>query len=208
MMNFRLGKESIVNILSTAAGGRFQTIGAQKQVKGAKDFEGAKRYVQVYYSSGNFEKGVGRQNGPTQHNVTYKIEMSVAAAAKVDLSTLVDPQSTPAQKATALAAMTEASDVADELLDELFEIVYQIIMDGRNLDLGLPVGTFSQRWIDQIQKDDPVPHGELLVLTGTALLQAKTAEQVPGDIGSTGTTNDTTIQLEGDDAKLGVTEVN
>ena len=209
MMNFREGKKSLVKILSDSAAGRYQTIGAQKQVKDSKDLKGEDRYVQVYYSSGDFELSTGRQSGPTQHKITYKIELSVSASAKVDLATINSETASIGEKKAALEGLRLASDEADDSIDELADIVYQVIMNGENLDVAFPKGKFSQRWIAQIQKDDPTPRGELLVLTGSMILTAKTAEQVSGATGVDGNTNDATIELVGDDnAKQGVTQQN
>jgi len=209
MMNFRSGKKAIIQILNNNAVGRYTTIGAQKQTKDAKAIKNENRYVQVYYSVGNFPLGVGRQSGPTQHHITYRIELSISEAAKVDLAILNSDTATASEKIAALAAISLASDRVDDSMDELIEIVYQILMNGENLDLAFPSKNFSQKWIDQIQKGDPTPKGELVVLTATMLLTAKAAEQVGGLVGTDGTTNDTTMELVGDDnAKQGVTQVN
>jgi hypothetical protein len=135
------------------------------------------------------------------HNITMAIDLTVSKAAEGDLSTITNPASTPAQVAAALAVFQEASALADDSLDELIEIVYQIIMDGRNVDLQLPSGTISNRWIDQVRKDDPIPRGEYVILTGSMQLTCGASEAVPGDIGIPGDIYDFTIEQPDDEVQ-------
>lgn len=180
MMNFRTIKTNIVNLLAAAEVGRFVTIGFQRQGSSANIAKGNNRTVQVYFQNGDFPKNKGRLTGPVQHDITYIIELTTAAPAKVDLSVLDNLGSTPAQKSSALAAMKESAEEADNLFDELAEIVYQILMDARNIDLGSSF-TVANRWIPNIRKDDPLNRGELVTLTGTMSLTCSIDEQVTGD---------------------------
>lgn len=183
MMNFRIIQQAIVSILGAAAAGRFQTIGYQRQTKGASEVRGSNRMVQCFFSEGAFPKTAGRMTGPTQHNMTFSIGLTVSAPATADLTTINNPASTSAQISAALLAMQEASSLADESFDELAEIVYQILMDGLNLDLGLSKGGVSNRWVTAIRKDAPAPQGSLVVLTGSVEYTCNAAEQVTGDTG-------------------------
>lgn len=183
MMNFRTIKDSIINILGTAEAGRFRTIGFQRQTKSAEEVKGNLRLVTVYYSAGTFPKRSGRNTGAVQHDITYRIEFTVSKSALGNLAIINNPESTPAEITTAIDAIQESAKLADESIDELFEIIYQILMDARNIDMGLSVGTVADRWIDSIQKDEPRPKGDLVVLTGSANLTLRTAEQVTGDPG-------------------------
>jgi hypothetical protein len=206
-MNFRTIKASIINdVLGPAEGSNFQTVGFQRQVKSADETLDTLRMVQVYYSSGDFSKRGGRLNGPTQHDVTYRIDLTVSKAAEGDLAVINDPQSSAVAIATALAAFQEASELADDSFDQLVDLVYNILMDARNIDLGLDAGVIANRWIDNVQKDQPVPRGEYVILTGSMFLKLRTAEQVEGDPGLAGETIDTVIDIDGDDVeKTGVT---
>jgi len=179
-MNFRLIKASVVNLLGTAAAGRYRTIGFQKPGQGAAEVKDNNRSVQVYYSSGDFPKSAGNPSGPTTHEITINFDLTVSAPARVDLSVIQNPASTPAQIQSALAALQEAANLADDSIDELADNIYQEIMDARNIDLGLarPV---ASRWIGNINKDDPLPRGKLVVLTGTMQLTCKIDEQVSGE---------------------------
>lgn len=201
-MAFRTIKSSIVSILGSAEDGRYQTIGFQRQVKGADEVLDNLRFVTVYFSSGGFPKSSGRNTGVTQHDITYRIELTVSKAAEADLTTLNDPNSTDTERAAAMIAMEEASFLADASLDELFDIVYQILMDPRNYDFGQPKGKVANRWVDQLQKDDPVPQGELVVITGSALLTMRASEDIVGETGTPGNgIISTTVDIEGDDVE-------
>jgi hypothetical protein len=206
MMNFRTIKTSIIdNVLGPAEAGRFQAIGFQRQAKSSAEVKGLLRTVQLYYSSGDFPKSAGRTSGTTQHNVMYRVDLTVAEPAKGDVAALNNPASTPAEKAAALLAFQEGSNLADDSLDELYDIVYQILMDARNIDMGLGKGVVSSRWVGSIQKDQPIPNGELVTLTGSMQLTLKTPEIITGDTGTAAGIFDTVIDIDGDDVeKTGV----
>ena len=79
-------------------------------------------------------------------------------------------------------------------------------MDNRNLDLGLPIGTVTNRWVTNIQKDTPPAEGEYVILTASMLLTLRTPEEVTGDPGVTGANFiDTEINYgEDQDDKTGI----
>lgn len=181
MMLFRTIKANIIDILVAAEAGRYRTIKAQRQNTSGIQNENLSRTVTVFYSQGNFAAG-GRINGPTQHDMTFGIELAVSGPAQGDLAPLLDSGATQGQKAAALANLKASSLVVDELIDELYDIIYQILMDGRNQNLGTTKGTITKRFINNIQKDEPVPRGELVILTGMMNLSCRGAEEVPGDI--------------------------
>lgn len=206
MMNFRTIKESLIcNVLGPYENDRFQTIGFQRQTTNADEVLDCNRFVQIYYESGKFPKSSGRLNGPTQHNITFRIDMTVSKQAEGDLSVINNSSSSASEIATALAEFQEASSLADDSMDELYDIVYQIIMDARHIDLGLDKGIVSNRWISEMVKGQPIPRGESVVLTGSMFLTCNTVEIVDGDTGFEGTENDITIGIDGDDVqKTGV----
>ena len=206
-MNFRAIKESLINkILGPAEKDRFRVIGFQRQVKNAKEVLDFSRLVQVYYSSSEFSKSGGRATGPVQHDVTYKVELTVSKAIQGDLSVLNDPTATASQLTIALAGFQEASQLADESIDELLQLIYQILMDDRNVDLGFPVGVISNRWVSRMQKDSPVPNGEFVVITGSIDFTLRTVENIEGDKGTVVATEyDVVIDQDSDDVeKAGV----
>lgn len=211
MMTFRTLKQSIVDLLANnrndpeTGDSRFQVIGFQRQGKAAQTVKGNSRLVQVYYSSGQFPKSSGRVNASQQHAVTYRIEATVSEPAKVNLSILNSTEASVAQKAEALAQMSESADLADESIDEILDIIWNIIQDARNIELGLSKGSVGSRRIDSIQKDNPIPRGELVILTANMILTCTVNEQVSGEIGTPTFNNDTVIDIDGDDVeKTGV----
>jgi len=185
-MIFRQLKSNLIDILGAAELGRYRTIGYQRQVKAASEALDNSRLVQVYYSSGEFPRSAGRSYGSVQHDITFNVDLTVSRAAEGDLSVITNPMSSQAQIAAALIAFNEASGLADESLDELADIIFSVLMDARNIDYGLPVGSVSNRWIDRISKDNPEPRGEYVILTGSLRLTCRAVENIAGDTGSGG----------------------
>lgn len=206
VMNFRVVNQAIIDTLGLSANGLFRVVGYRGQGKAAEEVKNNLRSVQSYFSNGEFPKSAGRQTGPTQHNMTFGIGLTVSAPARVNLSAINAPGATSGQIAAAMSAMTEAAYNADILLDELYELVYQILMDGRNFDLNLPVGTMSNRWVGSLQKDDPNPRGDLVVLTGTLTYTCNTVESPAGATGTIANSVTTVLDIIGDDIeRTGVT---
>ncbi len=207
MMKFREVKDNIINILGSEEAGRYQTIGFQRQVKSADEVLDASRMIQVYYDSGAFDKSAGSINGPVSHDITYKIALTIAKSSGGDLSIINDPSSTATDISNAISAFQEASQRCDDSFDELVDIVYQILMDARNYDLGFAKGVISNKWVDQVQKETPMPQGEFVVLTGSMILTCRVSEELTGDDGTPGDkVFDTTIDIDGDSIeKTGVT---
>ena len=176
----------MITILGNAAANRYQVIGYQRQEKGAEEFTKTNRMVEVYWRTSNFDKRKGRLNGPVNNDMTLSIELTASAASSVDLAVIDNPASTPVQIEAAMVGFKEASDIADDSIDDLFEVIYQIIMDARNIDLGLPEGQVANRWVSTMTKNDPNPRGSLVVLTGLVDFNCDAEEQVPGDAGEPG----------------------
>ena len=187
MMQFEKIKESIINnVLGPAEAGLFRTVGYQKQTEDAVDMKDEDRVVQVFYSAGQFPQNASSINGPYQHEMSFRVELSVAKAAEVDVATLTNPGSTDAQRAIAMQAFVESSDLADVAWDELFRIVYQILMNATNIDLGLDKGEVADRWVNQVKKDEPITDGEFAVITGSMVLTCSSKEPALGDTGTIG----------------------
>lgn len=212
MMNFRVLKDNLETILldsSTPSG--YEVVGHQVQGAGAKETLGSKRRVQVFYDSGDFSKSnAAISGGPVQHEITYRIELTVSAESKADLTVINDSGSSAAEIAAAISSFQTAAGEADNALDEFFEIIYQVLMDSRNEDIGTtgPPFIVSSRWVGGMQKDNPLGQGEYVVLTGTIEFTCMAVEEVLGDTGTPAGTGayDQTTDLEGDDnEKTGVT---
>lgn len=189
MMQFRITKKNLTTILGNAANGRFRVVDHQVQVIDSTEILGDDRRVQVFYGEGDFSKGKAGLTGPTQHEATYRIELAVSATTKVNLAVLNEPGITEEQqkkRAAALSSFKSSSELVDCSMDELFELVYQILMDGRNVDLGEegPPYKVSNRWVEGFRKDSPVPQGQHVELTGSIQFSCQMVEEVVGDIGT------------------------
>lgn len=197
-MNFRILKASIVNLLGNAEAGRYRTIGFQKQAQEAFHVKDEDRSVQVYYSEGDYPKSAGSLSGPTMHDMTFNIDIVVSKACKGDLAALENPMSTPAELQAALAALKIAEDGVDDSWDEVSDYIYQVLMDARNLDLGLSPEYVANRWVDRAIKDPLQKRGELVVLTGSMKLTCRMPEEVLGEVGTPLTIFDNSIEIDGD----------
>lgn len=205
-MEFINVKNAVKQILVDAAANRYQVIGFQRQEKAATEFTGVKRLVEVYFKNENFNKASSSLGGPISGKVDIAIELTVSAPAKADLNVLLNEGSTAAELEAALLAMKEASNVADDSFDLLAEIIYQILMDAKNLDLQMPIGQATDRWVASINKNDPNPRGELVVLTGFVSFSCTVSEDVPGDASVPIDTNDIVTEINNDTVqKTGVT---
>jgi len=182
-MAFRTLKDSVISLLGTAAASRFRVVGYKQRATSAEENADALRTVQVFYSGGQFPKNSGGSMGPIAHDVTLKMELIVAAAASGDLAALASPDSSAAEFAAALESFQESAECADIAIDELADIVYQIIMDGRNINLGLTTGDVSNRWIAGIEKNAPNAKGEYVVMSASMDLTCRVSEVLAGDPG-------------------------
>jgi hypothetical protein len=203
-MEFIAIRNALIALLGSNAAGQFRVVGFQQQAQGAKEVLDLGRSVQVFYSEGSFPKSGGSPSGPYQHEMTYRLELAVSKAAEGDIATIENPTSTPAQIATALAGMQDSAQLADESFDEMVELIYQIIMAADHIDIDLsdPVGN---RWLGSVKKNQPIPRGALVVLTGEMLFTCKMPEQVTGLAGTPGEIVSTEIEIEEDDVgKAGV----
>ena len=140
------------------------------------------RSVQVYFFRGEFPKGKGSTTGPVMHDLTFNLELAVSKAAEGNLTPILDPGASGPELKAALESFKEASGLANESLDELADVVFNIIMDARNIDLGHD-SVVADRWVPNIQKDQPIPRGDLVVLTGTMAVTCGIDEQLDGDPG-------------------------
>ncbi len=192
MMNFIKIKTSIVAILVAAAGGQYEVVGAQRQREGAQDINQLKK-VAVYFLDDDFDVNSGSPNGDVQSDPTYQIELKVSEKGKI-----IDPNDP--------ASLESAEFIADAQLDSFFDLIYQILMDARNMDLGQPIGIVSKRFIKSIRKGKISADGETVTIVGTMNLTCHTAESVSGDEGEAGVGNTSTIEANEDDfAKTGIT---
>lgn len=198
-MQFQAVRDAIETTLSADAASRYQVVGYQ--VQGTSAEERITPTVAVYYGAGAFPEAGGSIAGPNKHNATFRLEFTVVTQPEGDLATLQDENATPAELATALASFQNAAREADRVLDQLFSDVYGVIMDARNELFGLAVGEVSSRWVGSMNKDNPTPKGEMVMLTGSAQLTCTVEEAVLGETGLAGIDIDTVVDFDGDDVE-------
>jgi len=190
-------RTAILSVLDAAAAGRFTVEGFQRQSHAAEEL--TLRHVTVFYRQGQFDKSrSGWVQGPFRHNMTFSVELALAAPARMDLTIINDDTATPQTRMSALAASIEAAANADALWDELAGIIWDILIDPRNLSLGLPI---SDRWIPSIRKENPAPRGEFVLLTGSMDYTCEGVETPSGETGIAGAgidlTQDQTADITG-----------
>lgn len=183
-MKFRTIGAGIVTLLNNSSGDAFQATGFQIQTKAASLFTGSNRLVEVFYGAGDFPVSASSRSSNCQHDVTFRVEFTVCAPCEADLTILENSEATAGQLTTALEALKTAGQVANDSWDELFDLVWNILMDARNLDLGQSIGVLADRWISNVQKDNAEPAGEYVQLTGAAVLTLSTEELAQGEDGT------------------------
>ena len=215
-MQFEIVEQSILdNVLGPAEAGRFVTIGGQRQRESAEAINNDRK-VMVFYQEGDFPKSGGASYGAVRHDMTFEIVLVESTPAKADLSKLNDESASATDKATALRQMAEPSVEANRNMNVFMRVIYQILMDARNEQMGMVPSDehpneklVSNRWVNNISKNDPVPEGEFVVLTASMRLTLTVSENITGDdlpaTPAGGAILDVDIELDGDDiAKQGV----
>lgn len=179
IMAFENLRDGIEALLIANQSTLYRTVTEQKQSTGAEEHKGNLRSIQVFFSEGDRDE---KKSSRTQfeHNVTYEMFFTVAASSTADLSVLNNESATPSQKQAALLASTAGSRVADRLMDEFYRIITQIIMNPVNEDLGLAKYIVSNRVLANFRKNQPIDHGNLIVLTASAKLTAWVTEDTIG----------------------------
>ena len=183
-MMFRTVKAALVTILGNAAtANQYRVLGYQSQSTDALTTTGADRKVAVHYRSGSFPRSGASQRGPVRHEMEFQIELLISAKASGDVSALESPDSSEAQRATAITNFVPAAQAVDVGMDGFIDAVYQVLMD--NEAIYLDDGTdgdlkVANRWISRVQKDDPLPSGGLAVLTATLTYNVVAMETITG----------------------------
>jgi len=203
MMNFRTIRDAVRVVLAQQSGGEYTVISAQKRGKGASEVLDKLRMVEVYYSRGDFPKGAGGVAGPTKHDVTLRVDLTVskgAGATAEELAVIQNPASTAPAVAAAMASLKASDAGADDSLDELFDHVYQVLMDARNQDFGLDKGVIASRWVSGLEKDEPIERGNYTLITGQMALTLTTEEVVLGYVSKpAGEIMETSLQIDTDE---------
>lgn len=195
-MVFQTVKTALETTLKNEAANRFDVVGYQVQSKSSEVFT---KRLTVFYRGGNFPlSSSGRYGSPIEHNMEFELEFTVFTVAEMDLSVMENPSSTADMKAAAIAFMQDAGKIADDLIDQFFSDVWNIIMSAENPFFGMDPYAVQDRWIEDIQKDSPVPTGEYFILTGRSRLTCSVCETPNSETGTTATTYDTTVNIQDD----------
>jgi hypothetical protein len=194
-------KNAIIRLLSDNAKDRYAVVTPQKR---KSDAEGVLQMPQVtvYYVSGEFDKK-SSVNSPYDHDCTFRIDVSVASKAKIDIQVFQNPASAPEELAKALGDSNAASVLVDEKTESLLSVLFDIIMSPVNRNLGTEYNT--NRWIDGFKKMNPENYGSIVMQTASITLSAKCYETVSGETGTPGMPGngvDTIVDLR-DESKQG-----
>lgn len=178
-MVFEQLRDSVTAMFKANENGLYITIDHQEQSRSSELMKGVQKNIQVFVQATNPEE-VSRPE--FENDVTFGLFLRAAAPCTGNLAALEKGSgATPAQKQAALAAIDTGAYLANLEWDALLRIATRIIMTPLNEDLGLPDYTVSDRIIKSSRKDDPVDHGNLIVVTGSAMFQARVTEIMDGD---------------------------
>jgi len=194
-MKFEELRDSVESLVKSFASTRFRVVTEQKESSGAEEHKDLKRSIQIFYESGSFPDGTSSKREST-HEITFQIEYTATAAAKVDLNALNDPESTASDILTALAASQGAGFTANRSIDELRRMIYQIILDPVNSQLGMSeldkngaeitdplvcgAKQVSQVRLVNFRKNAPIARGKIFVLTASEQLTCQVTEITEG----------------------------
>jgi len=192
-MNFQTIKAAIQPTLQTQALGAFQVMGSAGEGRDA-DALALLPLVEVFFDGSEFVKGASSSVGRKSHDVTFKINLTTVTPGAADLTGLDNPSTTPAMAAQIIANAKTSEGAADTAFDNLVSQVWNILANPANTFMGLPVGSFSNLWIDAIKKGGPIGRGEYTVLSGTMNLTLRASEFPPSEIPVPGNAVDTLLK--------------
>jgi hypothetical protein len=179
-MQFRTMKAWLVNYLGAhSVAGGFRVVGYADAGIDSAQLKGSNRMLQVFVSGGEIPAKSSAKCGPVVHDVAFSVELLTACASSVDLSVLNDPAATSGEIAAALAASQKAAAIADDDFDEFLDIVFNLLMDNEQQDLGHP-GEVASRWIKSWKKGSPLNRGEHVILPGTIDFSFRVSEEITG----------------------------
>lgn len=187
-MNFETLEDSVTALLTAAedigAGRRYVTIGYEERTQSGEEVLNLDRTVQVFYDAGEFSKQGGSMRGPVPHDMTFKVVITASSATSVDISVLNNPASSAGDVITALAAKDYAVKRASKSWNEVTGIIWNILMDATNKDLGLAAHTVASRWCERFVKDSPLKYGNVVVFSGGIVMTCRINEEITGDTDS------------------------
>lgn len=207
-MNFITVYGAIVDLLGDEAAGRYRVCGYKNEPEDALLIKDTSACVSVFVGDVEIPENKSSSAGPFHWNCTYNIELAITTKATADLAVLEDPDATQGQRATAIASIQTAKALGEQAINNLIATVYQVLMSATNLDLGLEIGVFSNRWIAKIDKDEPNNMADMVVSKANMHLTLSVEEEVTGLLGEDLEDVDVTINLddEPDDGQAGIIE--
>jgi hypothetical protein len=174
---------AVVNMLESQAAGRFTAIGFQRQKKPAET-RIDDVLVQCWIDSANIDWNRSSRKGPKEHEVSIKVQFTVAQPATGDIATLANPNAMDAQRATALVNLTATDQQTSGALYAAWSAVFEILDDARNQTFGLPKGSITDKSFSNFRQDEPPSRGGLAINTATATLDFRVKESQLGESGS------------------------
>lgn len=194
-MNFETLEDSVTALLVSEEAGRYVTIGYEERTQSGEEVLNLDRTVQVFYDAGEFPKSGGAMGGSKPHEMTFKVVTTASSATSVDISVLNNPASTAGDIIAALAAKDFAVKRASKSWNELTGIIWNILMDARNKDLGLAAHSVANRWCERFVKDSPLKYGNVVVFAGGIVMTCKMNEAITGATGVPITTMTTNLTI-------------
>lgn len=181
-------KARLIALLGASAGSAFTLEGYQRQSHSAETM--VMPHVTVFWKSTDFPReGSGWQAGPFRASITFAVELKIAAPAKADLSVLESSGATASQLMAALSAMEAAAANADDMFDTAAGTLWSILMDPVNSQLsngGTPLA-MANRWVANARKEQPVPRGEYVILSGSLDYTCTGTETITSVVGTPAT---------------------
>lgn len=178
-----LSKKAVVTLLGSQAAGRFQVIGYQLQKKAAGPLKDLV-LVQCWIDEADIDWDRSSRNGPKEHEIRLKVQFTAAQTGVLDIATIQDLNSTPADRTAALLALIDPAEEANDAIEEAWSAVFEILDDARNLTLGLPAGSISDKSYSNFKADQTQPRGAIGILTATSFLEFRVKEAQLGDLGN------------------------
>lgn len=199
-MQFKEQIDKLKQLLVDKSGGNYYVVGHKKQHRNSSKWRGLK-HVQVSYSGGTFPKSSSAMNGESIHSAVVDVYLMVVETATVDLSVILDENSTSADRSEALAEAGDAESRADDAMDELFGYMYGIIQgaDGEHFgDNSVPY-TMADRWTPKFEKDPPARAGSDVIVTGSYQINFNVVETPNGETPTDGSTLSGTVDIQDGD---------
>jgi hypothetical protein len=184
-MNFKTVRDALISTLETGAAGQYRVLGYQDLAQNATSVTGSNHLVQVSLSEAHFPKERSCIGSVLDHDLIFRLILTVSEMASGDLAVIENLSSTPAELATALANIKNSEDLADKAADDLYEAVCEVLYNATEIDLGLSE-ELESKWLDNYKKSKPTYLGSLVVVVGTVEFTCATPETFDGEASISG----------------------